>query len=57
MSLEKATDIVLGKFRGGEIASFFWNQSRLLGGSGVWAGAGRMRRSWVGRDGREEHHE
>lgn len=31
-----------------------WDQRRLLGGSDVWAGAGRTRRIWVGRDGREE---
>lgn len=54
MSLQKATDIVLRTFRGAEIASFFGDQSRLLRGSGVWAGAGRERRSSVDRDGRKK---
>lgn len=40
MSSGGATDMVLGEFRGAEMASS-WDQSRLLGGSDVCAAAGQ----------------
>lgn len=53
MPLGRAADIVLGEFRGHKMASS-WNQSRLLGGSDVWAGAGRTRRiAWAEMGGKK----